>query len=156
MVQAATSTRETEQPSDGYCPYKLINFNQVVPGCCPQQQLQGVTDSSWRSADKRPVALPFITGCVCLSHGDISVLLRLQGQHPGDTRGKLSFNRMAGRGFDPGDRLEVCPLGDLQIRPRYRPQETEQPSDGYCPYKIEQFQPGGAGVLPAATIAGGC
>jgi len=70
----------------------MINFNRVAPGYCPQQQLQGVADSSWRSADKRPVALPFITGRVQASHGDISVLLQLPGQYPGATRLKLSFD----------------------------------------------------------------
>ena len=33
---------------------------------------------------------------------------------PGGTRMKLPFNKMAGRGFDPGDRLEVCPLEVVQ------------------------------------------
>ncbi len=56
----------------------------------------------------------FITGHGQSSQRDISVLLQLQGQCP-VTHGKLSFNKMAGRGFDPGDRLEVCPLGGLQI-----------------------------------------
>ncbi len=58
----------------------MINFRRVgAPGVVPGQQLQGVADSSWRSGDKRPVALPFITGRVCASHGDISVPLQLPG-----------------------------------------------------------------------------
>ncbi len=38
--------------------------------------------SLWRSVDKRPVALPFITGRIKASHRDISVLMQL----PGNTR----------------------------------------------------------------------
>jgi len=63
----------------------------------------------------------------------------------------ISFLLMAGRCFDPGDRLEVCPLGALQIRPRYRPRKAEQPSGWNCPFTNNQFQPCGAGMLPAAT-----
>ena len=61
---------------------KLINFNRGVPGIALRQQLQAVGDSSWRSADRRHVALPFITGRVGASHGDIPTECSCRGQCP--------------------------------------------------------------------------
>ena len=66
------------------CPLTIQNdqFQPGGAGNCPWQQLQEVAYNSWRSADKRPVALQFITGRIGASHRDISVLVQLPGQYP--------------------------------------------------------------------------
>jgi len=48
----------------------------------------------------------------------------------------------------PETAWKSVPWGVLPIRSRSRPRAAEQHSGGRSPYKIDQFQPGGAGVLP--------
>ncbi len=74
-----------------------------------------------------------------------------KGEKCPNARGRLDVHPVGGI-MASTRRLEVCLLGVVQIRPR----EAEQSSVGHGPYTNDQFQPGGDGVLPAATIAGGC
>ena len=69
---------------------------------------------------------------------------------PGAAREKLSYNKMPGRGFDPGDRLEVCPLGGLHIRPR----EAEQPFGEIALIKLINFNRVGPGVVRSNNCRG--
>ena len=60
----------------------MINFSRVATGITRGNNCWRLLITSWRSVDKRPVALPFITGRIEASHRDISVLMQLPGQCP--------------------------------------------------------------------------
>ncbi len=94
---------------------KLINFPRVGPGIARSNNCRGLLIAPGEARTGALCSWPFITGRVQARHGDISVLLQLQGQWP----------------VTPG---RNCPLIIVNDRQMFRPADWKSVPWGFCKF----------------------